>query len=109
MNRDVCGTTCAWAAVVLAGAILTACGAVSEKAAPPLETQSAGPTSQVAATERASPLEDTEWRLVGIQSMDDAVGTTRPDDPSLYTMRLQGDGTVAMRLNCNRATGSCTV
>jgi heat shock protein HslJ len=37
--------------------------------------------------------------------MDDATGTTRPSDPSLYTMELRGDGTVAMRLNCNRATG----
>jgi len=53
-----------------------------------------------------SPLADTQWRLVEFQSMDDAQGTTRPDDPSLYTMRLHGDGTVTMRLNCNRATGT---
>jgi heat shock protein HslJ len=51
-------------------------------------------------------LTDTQWRLVEIQSMDDAVGTTRPDDPARYTMRLNGDGTVAMRLNCNSAKGS---
>jgi hypothetical protein len=51
-------------------------------------------------------LADTRWRLVEFQSMDDATGTTRPSDPSLYTMDLRGDGTVAMRLNCNRATGS---
>lgn len=52
------------------------------------------------------PLADTSWRLVEIQSMDDATGTVRPDDPSLYTMELNGDGTVTMRLNCNRATGT---
>jgi len=51
----------------------------------------------------------TEWRLVEIQSMDDAQGTTRPTDASLYTMRLDPDGSVAMRLNCNRATGTWTV
>ena len=38
--------------------------------------------------------------------MDDSVGTVRPEDPSRYTMRLNGDGTVSMRLDCNRATGT---
>ncbi len=55
-----------------------------------------------------SPLAGTEWRLVEFQSMSDSVGTVRPDDPSLYTMRLGEDGTVSMRLNCNRATGTWT-
>jgi heat shock protein HslJ len=50
-------------------------------------------------------LADTRWRLVEFQPMDDATGTMRPTDPSLYTMELHGDGTVAMRLNCNRAIG----
>jgi heat shock protein HslJ len=53
-----------------------------------------------------APLANTQWRLVEFQSMDDAQGTTRPSDPSLYTMRLDADGTVTMRLNCNRATGT---
>ena len=53
-----------------------------------------------------SPLANTQWRLVEFQSMDDAQGTTRPSDPSRYTMRLDADGTVTMRLNCNRATGT---
>lgn len=46
------------------------------------------------------------WRLVEFQSMDEATGTLRPEDPSRYTMRLKEDGTVAMRLNCNQATGT---
>lgn len=50
-------------------------------------------------------LENTQWRLVEFQSMDDKTGTVRPSDPSLYTMRLSSDGTVTMRLNCNRAIG----
>jgi len=54
----------------------------------------------------ASPLIDTAWRLVEFRSMDDAIGVIQPDDPSLYTMLLSGDGTVTMRLNCNRATGT---
>lgn len=51
-------------------------------------------------------LAGTNWQLVEFQSMDDAIGTIRPTDPSLFTMRLDRDGTVSMRLDCNRATGS---
>jgi heat shock protein HslJ len=58
------------------------------------------------AASAAPALADTEWRLVEVQSMDDAQGTAKPSDSSLYTMRLGADGTVAMRLNCNRATGT---
>jgi len=54
----------------------------------------------------APPLAGTHWRLVEFQSMDDRQGTTRPSEGSLYTMWLHGDGTVAMQLNCNRATGT---
>ena len=38
--------------------------------------------------------------------MDDAIGTIRPVDPSVFTMRLDEDGSVSMRLDCNRATGN---
>jgi heat shock protein HslJ len=51
-------------------------------------------------------LAGTGWHLVAFQSMDDAMGTERPADPSRYTMRLESDGTVTMRLNCNRARGT---
>ena len=51
------------------------------------------------------PLADTAWRLVEFQSMDDSIGTRRPRDPALYTMRLHADGTVTMRLDCNHARG----
>jgi heat shock protein HslJ len=40
--------------------------------------------------------------------MDDSVGTTRVDDPSRYTMHLNVDGSVALRLDCNSATGTWT-
>ena len=51
-------------------------------------------------------LAETSWRLVEFQSMDDAIGVVRPDDPSRYTMSLGGDGAVTMRLNCNSARGT---
>ena len=53
-----------------------------------------------------SALAGTQWRLVEFQSMDDAQGTTRPSEGTVYTMWLHGDGNVNMQLNCNRATGS---
>ncbi len=60
----------------------------------------------VAHAQADSRLEGTAWRLVEFRSMDDASGIERPDDPTLYTMRLNDDGSVAMRLNCNRAMGT---
>ena len=53
-------------------------------------------------------LAGTTWQLVEFQSMDDSLGTTRPDDPTKYTMTLGADGRVSMELNCNLATGSWT-
>jgi heat shock protein HslJ len=41
--------------------------------------------------------------------MDDATGTVRPKDPSLYTIHLKSDGTVKMRLNCNHAGGTWSI
>ncbi len=54
----------------------------------------------------SAPLAGTEWQLVHFQSMDDAIGTIRPADPAQFTMRLNADGTVNLRLDCNRANGS---
>ncbi len=54
------------------------------------------------------PLAGTAWRLTAIQSMDDAQGTTPITDPSRYTLRFDADGRAALRLDCNRATGSWT-
>ena len=51
-------------------------------------------------------LKGTHWQLVEFQSMDDATGILRPKDPARYTMRLNGDGTVKMQLNCNHANGT---
>ena len=66
-------------------------------------------SGQAAADTLPASLAGTSWQLVKIQSMDDAIGEVRPDDPSLYTMELNSDGTVNMRLNCNRATGTWSI
>ncbi len=54
------------------------------------------------------PLAGSQWRLVQIVSMDDAVGRTRPADPSRYTLQLGADGKASLRLDCNRGSASWT-
>ena len=54
------------------------------------------------------PLAGTAWRLVELQSMDDAQGTTPIDDPSRFTLHFENDGTARLRLDCNRAMGNWT-
>jgi len=96
------------ALAVLAMAVAAACGGGDEVPTPPATTEAAAPASVAAAPQNIPGLSGTSWRLVEFQSMDDAQGTTRPDDPSLYTMTLNADGTASLRLNCNRATGTWT-
>jgi len=94
-------------AVALCGLALVACRAKPEATpAPPAAEPSAAAPVAASADAPDSPIAGTRWQLVEIQSMDDAIGTTRPDDPTLYTLAFGADGQAAMRLNCNRATGS---
>jgi len=51
----------------------------------------------------------TTWQLVAIQSMDDAQGVTKVDDPRRFTLEFGRDGRAAFRLDCNRGTGDYTV
>ena len=104
-DRRLTGCQSGTLLVVVAG-MLTACaGSCSPSPAPPQAAQAAGQTPGPSPSSE-SPLAGTDWRLVEMQSMDDAIGTTRPADPSQYSMRLDADGTVTMHLNCNVATGS---
>lgn len=51
-------------------------------------------------------LGDTTWQLVELQSMDDSQGTTRMSHPGKYTIEFRRDGSVAVRLDCNRGVGT---
>ena len=64
-----------------------------------------GKVTRNCAATPAARLAGSSWRLVEIQSSDDRIGTTRPDDPAKYTLTLGADGRAAMRLNCNHGTG----
>ena len=48
----------------------------------------------------------TAWRLIEFRSSEDDIGVLRPTDSSLYTMSLGENGSVSMRLDCNRASGT---
>lgn len=51
-------------------------------------------------------LDGTSWRLLSIQSMDDAQGTVHIPDPTRFTLAFGADGRASLRLDCNRATGA---
>lgn len=52
------------------------------------------------------PLSGSTWRLVELQSMDDAQGTTRPGNRDQYTLEFNSNGTAFLKLDCNRARTS---
>lgn len=54
----------------------------------------------------ASELAGTSWQLVRFQGNDDTALT--PDDGSKYTIAFGADGRVAVRIDCNRGTGTWT-
>ena len=89
--------------LLLTGAVVAGCAGAREGSGAPDPATGSAPTGTTAVP---AGLAGTSWRLVEFQSMDDAQGTTRASDPTRYTMRLDADGTVTMRLDCNRATGS---
>ena len=52
----------------------------------------------------AQDLAGSRWQLVEIQSMNDTTQT--PDAPADYTIEFLPEGTVAIKADCNRGTGS---
>jgi hypothetical protein len=84
----IVGGAAATAASPLLGITLAGCGGPSERAG--AVPESGSPAAEAGAPE--SPLAGTQWRLVEFRSVDDATGTVRPEDPSLYTLRLNADG-----------------
>lgn len=56
--------------------------------------------------EMSERLAGTSWRLLEMQSMDDAQGTTRAGNPDRYTITFNEDGTAYMKLDCNRGHSS---
>jgi heat shock protein HslJ len=85
---------------------MSACSGAADSREEPSAATESGSTVAAGDAEAPAQLAGSSWRLVEFQSMDDAIGTTRPEDPSRYTMRLESDGTASFRLDCNRANGN---
>lgn len=51
-------------------------------------------------------LEGTSWRLVLIESMNDAQGSTPVPESDDFTVKFGDDGTAAFQLDCNSGSGS---
>jgi heat shock protein HslJ len=47
------------------------------------------------------------WELVAIEY--DSAPTLTVDDPSRYTVRIEADGRITIRTDCNVCTGTCRV
>ncbi|MCL7992049.1 MAG: META domain-containing protein [marine benthic group bacterium] len=101
-------------ALLAAGTVVSACAATQEDAPDPETDESPAAESteatDVSAIETSvvdgTQFAGTSWMLTELQSMDDVIGTTRPEDPSRFTLTLNDDSTAAIRLDCNRATGT---
>ena len=52
----------------------------------------------------AATLQGTAWQLVKFQGGDDR--TLAPDDPARYTIQFGADGRLAVRIDCNRGSGT---
>ena len=51
-------------------------------------------------------LAGSAWTLENFQSSDNAIGVLKPAAPDQYQLMLEADGSVAMKLDCNRGFGS---
>ncbi len=67
-----------------------------------------GPGRGGPATVPVDDLVGTTWQLVEFRSSDDRIGIVTPADASAYTMALEPDSRVTLRLNCNRGSGTWT-
>ena len=102
--------------ILIAAALLQACSDEHHGPASQTEAQALGTSASKHKPEQTShptvtqsgQLTGTNWQLVRFQSMDDSTGEITVEDPSVYTMTLNEDGSVKMQLNCNQATGSWT-
>lgn len=109
--RTRCNSRFVWLVrfVCLAGLSAVACAGQpdSPKSATPSVAEPVAPIeAEIPAKDTdAHPLTGTRWQLVEIQSMDDAQGITKPEDPSKYTLHFVDGESLSMQLNCNRGSG----
>jgi heat shock protein HslJ len=100
--------------ILLLMTIMAACAAERESGSAPAAEAALSPAQAQAPTQTTaadtpgkrtvrSELTGTRWQLVEIQSTQ---GNTGPDVRSKYTIAFNADGRVALRLDCNRGSGT---
>ena len=92
----VCSRLCM---LLVALTVITGCSVTRPAAAQPDVADLEQPNARPA-------LAGTAWQLVEIVSMDDHVYA--PQDRSLYTLVFNADGSMRVRADCNRGTGTWT-
>lgn len=88
--------------VCISVSFVTACGQGGGSGS---ESTQTGPAeSDSAETAKPAELAHTAWQLVHIGLPDGTVLT--PDDPSVYTLTFESDGTATLGIDCNRGNGT---
>lgn len=64
-----------------------------------------GNKSTAQPADSSAALAGTRWRLLRLQSMDDAQPPRQPQAGAVYELHFGADGQVTMQLDCNRARG----
>lgn len=78
---------------------------LSSLAITPACVEKQGEMQEGASLDSVSILADTAWRLVEIRSAGVQSGGQEVSASEVYTLRLQADGSVTLRLDCNRGFG----
>lgn len=63
-------------------------------------------TTGIAADKDKVGLSGTAWQLITLQSMTKEQGTITVEQPERYSLHFLADGRVALRLDCNRGSGT---
>jgi heat shock protein HslJ len=92
--------------------LLVACSATTPNTATQSATTPGTTTTGTTSSSAPPPTDYTvlkgTWRLIELQSSGDGVGVVRPDHPAKYELTLADDGSAALLLDCNGATGRWT-
>lgn len=92
------------AACVTAPSLRTSATSEPSETSETSESSEASEAPEASAGESDGALAGTAWRLIEIRSGD---GTThRPREDARYTLSLQADGSMTLRADCNRGSGS---
>jgi heat shock protein HslJ len=92
--------------VMVLGRLPSALAATALVALAGCAVQTEGPAGPGGPAVAPMSLSDTTWQLVEFESMDDAEGTRRPAPDRTVTATFEADGSLALKLDCNRGAST---